>query len=121
VYNLCLLEHGRCLSIASEKRKEGYETGDFLDVMDTVNKWCVARVTEVKGKDLCVHFEGWSDKYDEVIPADSKRLAPFRTHTRGADTGPGGNANAFKMRDAELTNFQRVAARTQAIHGTHIK
>lgn len=40
--------------------KEGFEVGDFVDCMDSVQKWCVARIVGIKdnGKVLDVHFEG---------------------------------------------------------------
>ena len=32
---------------------------------------------------LRIHYEGWSDKYDEFLSIRSPKIAPFRTHTQG--------------------------------------
>jgi len=102
----------------SDVKKEGWEAGDFLDVLDTVQKWCVARVVRVTDSGYLIHFEGWSDKYDEEI-SDLNRLAPHRTHTFG-DTGPNTNANAYKMRGEQLTQFRSVLARLVAIRQKYL-
>lgn len=38
---------------------------------------------DVATQRIKIHFEGWSNRYDEVVRMTSSRLAPFRTHTRG--------------------------------------
>ncbi len=55
---------------------------DFLDVCDTTARWLPARVTAVADSRIKITYEGWSAKWDEWIPLDSPRLAPFRTFTK---------------------------------------
>lgn len=53
------------------------EIGMRLEAMDKFGKWYVAKVVKVgeqEEKDVLVHFERWSSRYDEVIPIDSGRL-----------------------------------------------
>ena len=62
-----------------------------MDVRDSLSVWCVGVVQQVitlqgRGVDiLLVHFEGWSKTYDEMIPANSRRLAPLGQYTQLSD------------------------------------
>ena len=35
-----------------------------------------------------IHFEGWESKYDEDIPSNSDRIAPFRNFSLGYTGNP---------------------------------
>lgn len=43
-----------------------YETGKFIDAMDTVNQWCLAEIVNVENRNLTIHYDGWSSKWDCV-------------------------------------------------------
>jgi hypothetical protein len=46
------------------------KSDEYLDVLDSTNSWCVAilkKLDEAKGE-VSVHFEAWSNRYDEVSP-----------------------------------------------------
>lgn len=43
-----------------------YEEGRFLDAQDTVNSWCLAQIVNIDNKNLNVHFDGWSNRWDVV-------------------------------------------------------
>lgn len=62
-----------------------FEIGDAIDVLDTTSVWLSASIEEIQdfgdGPMIRVHYTGWSPQYDEWIPIESYRLAPFRTHT----------------------------------------
>ena len=68
-----------------EKRamqKLAYQVNDFLDALDTVNKWCVAKIIDIKKNDNDIyqyhlHYVGWGDRWNEWLPMDSPRLAPY--------------------------------------------
>eukprot|EP01022_Parablepharisma_sp_SALTPOND_P031230 TRINITY_DN78_c0_g1_i1.p1 TRINITY_DN78_c0_g1~~TRINITY_DN78_c0_g1_i1.p1 ORF type:complete len:2462 (-),score=272.77 TRINITY_DN78_c0_g1_i1:2173-9558(-) len=68
------------------------KVGTYLDVKDTASTWCLAQVIRLSGDVLRVHYDGWSEKYDEVLFQSntqqdfrtfSQRIAPFRKYTRG--------------------------------------
>jgi len=63
------------------------EPGDNIEAMDGYFKWYASTVirTTVSGKVL-VKFGDWPDRFNEWIPCDSGRLAPFRTFTEGIFT-----------------------------------
>ena len=42
------------------------DVGTFLDIKDTTGNWCLAQVIKKVGDIIRVHYDGWSDKYDEV-------------------------------------------------------
>ncbi len=64
---------------SGDKKTKEFTVGDFIDVLDTVNKWCVGRVVDknVDKNEVLVHYEGWSDKWNEWIFFLSRRLAPY--------------------------------------------
>ena len=45
------------------------EIGQWIDCKDTVNKWCRAKVFDIKVEmnQIKVHYDGWSTKWDEWI------------------------------------------------------
>jgi hypothetical protein len=43
-----------------------YEEGRFIDAQDTVNSWCLAQIVNVDNKNLNIHFDGWSSRWDVV-------------------------------------------------------
>ena len=52
-----------------------------IDVCDTKNIWCEAKVLNIviaPSPKLCIHYEGWSKRFDEVIDWDSPRIAPHK-------------------------------------------
>jgi hypothetical protein len=59
------------------------QDGDFIDAVDTVQKWCLAQVVARDETAVRVHFDGWSNKYDQAFRWTSYKLAPFRRLSRG--------------------------------------
>ena len=59
-----------------EKRPEDLIVGDFVEVLDTVKKWCVARVIKIDQdkKSVRIKYSGWDDKWNEDIGFSSPRL-----------------------------------------------
>lgn len=59
--------------------------GEYVDAEDSVKNWCVAKVLEKDDarEELSLHFDGWHEKYDEVIEIKSSRIEPFRLITNG--------------------------------------
>ncbi|KAL4177026.1 hypothetical protein KRP22_001962 [Phytophthora ramorum] len=56
--------------------------GDWLDVVDGDGIWNVAQVLRLPTADSVeVMYDCWGDVYNEELPRDSARIAPFHTHT----------------------------------------
>ncbi len=36
---------------------------EWVDIKDTVNKWCLGQVVEVAEGRVCVHYDGWPSKW----------------------------------------------------------
>lgn len=57
-----------------------------IDAKDSDGIWCEAIVKSVlkleKKHLVYVHYERWDNFFDELIPADSPRLAPLGTFTQ---------------------------------------
>lgn len=60
-----------------------YEVGLRLKAKDRTGKWYLASIVEIDkdDQDICVHFEGWSHRYDEWIDFDTDRLRPLTPTT----------------------------------------
>ena len=43
---------------------------NYVDCKDTVNHWCVGEICDIDNEknQIKVHFEGWTPRYDEVMP-----------------------------------------------------
>lgn len=73
---------------------ENIEVGSLIDVRDTANIWCEARVLEIHRNSLTrpiqtvlkVHYLGWDPLFDEFISSNSFRLANHRHFTRRRGT-----------------------------------
>lgn len=64
-----------------------YHVGMFLDVLDTVDRWSEVEVVGVdhNAQRIAITYLYWGDKFDEMLPFDSDRIAPFKTHTYHGD------------------------------------
>ncbi len=45
---------------------DNYNEGRFIDAQDTVNMWCLGKIVEVENRNVKVHYDGWSSKWDMV-------------------------------------------------------
>eukprot|EP00939_MAST-03C_sp_MAST-3C-sp1_P000808 g808.t1 len=52
------------------------QVGDYVEILDTVRKWRVARVLQVDHKVgiVRIHYKGWASKWDETIEISSRRM-----------------------------------------------
>ena len=57
--------------------------GDYLDALDTVQKWSLASVVAKDENNVRCHFDGWSSKWDQNYRWGSGKIAPFRKYSRG--------------------------------------
>lgn len=39
----------------------------FIDIKDTAGQWCFAQVIKCSESMVRIHYDGWSNKYDEVM------------------------------------------------------
>ena len=58
-----------------------YFVGQYLDVQDSVGKWCVGNILSISGNKLLIHYQGWASKWDESIDMNSKRIARYLEYT----------------------------------------
>ena len=72
--------------MTSEIQTLAHNVGDFIDVLDTVGKSCVALMTAADPQTGFIDFTfiGWGSIYNERnVDPRKKRIAPFRSQTRG--------------------------------------
>eukprot|EP01084_Bolivina_argentea_P312292 540660_1 len=68
--------------IAFDQINELYD-GKILDVRDNVGKYCKAKVLARGDQTITIHYEGWSDTYDETIEtfSDTAKARLFKSET----------------------------------------
>lgn len=69
---------GRKGSRNPSSAKMNFVPGSLLEARDFANNWFPSKVVEVdvEGREVLVHFQNWSSRYDEWISMDSARLRP---------------------------------------------
>ncbi len=54
-----------------------YDVGKYVDGMDTVNSWCLADITHMDNRNMTLHFDGWSSKWDIVSDFPTELYSDF--------------------------------------------
>jgi hypothetical protein len=66
------------------KSPANVQVGDYVDALDTMDVWLLAKVIESSAENVRIHYIGYDSKYDEVFSRKSARLAVagsmLRTH-----------------------------------------
>eukprot|EP00826_Nyctotherus_ovalis_P001121 TRINITY_DN1013_c0_g1_i5.p1 TRINITY_DN1013_c0_g1~~TRINITY_DN1013_c0_g1_i5.p1 ORF type:complete len:194 (+),score=25.88 TRINITY_DN1013_c0_g1_i5:488-1069(+) len=55
--------------------------GQWVDVKDTEGDWLEAQVIDTRLREVKIHYNEWTNNWDEWLPLDSDRIAIFRSHT----------------------------------------
>ena len=55
--------------------------GEWIDCVDTANKWLCAQVLQVEGSRVYVRYSGWSDKWNEWHDMSSPKILKLGTRT----------------------------------------
>lgn len=65
------------------KNPKYFQEGLYCDAIDETKKWCLAEILVVKDKNITVHFEGWSDKYNNTFNINhTSKIAPLRKYSK---------------------------------------
>ena len=84
VADLALEDKKEALKVYWENVQEDTAVGEFIDAVDSVNKWCLASVAQIVSDTYVkVHFDGWSSKWDVAYKWNSWKVAPFRRYSKG--------------------------------------
>ena len=51
-----------------------YTLNERVDCLDTISKWCDAKIIDLRQNSLYVTYTGYSHKFDEWISIDSERV-----------------------------------------------
>lgn len=100
-----------------DSMKQGANTrklaaGDCVDVADSMGMWLPARVRDIQGDRVLVHYEGWESNWDEWIDLSTEpyRCADFNTLSASA------TALMLAFADCLITeNFQYVYSPHNAV------
>ena len=72
------------MAVQVSERAAYLQVGYFVDAMDSSQRWLAASIKELDpAKGVLIQFDGWSSKWNEWLSMRSRRLAPFRRHSRG--------------------------------------
>ncbi|XP_003742813.1 MBT domain-containing protein 1 [Galendromus occidentalis] len=96
-----------------------FKAGQYLEAVDLMDPKliCVARVTHVVDRLVRIHFEGWSEEYDQWVDCDSPDIFPvgwcdvveyLLTPPNPAGEGPSGaQSSAKKKRESTSTGRRK--------------
>ncbi|XP_076456819.1 PHD finger protein 20-like isoform X2 [Babylonia areolata] len=93
------------LTVASSSREQGedgssgqsvkfpvrpgivWRKGERLEAQDYQSNWYTSKIMSIDAENKCVliHFEGWNQRYDELMDMDSDRLRPLTRHSERRD------------------------------------
>jgi len=76
-----------------------FEMGQWVDCRDTVAKPCEAQIVDQREDEVRVHYDGWSEKWDEWMDRSSARITRYgrwtseipRERLKGRGPQPGDN------------------------------
>eukprot|EP00475_Leptophrys_vorax_P038689 TRINITY_DN6875_c0_g1_i1.p1 TRINITY_DN6875_c0_g1~~TRINITY_DN6875_c0_g1_i1.p1 ORF type:complete len:154 (+),score=31.82 TRINITY_DN6875_c0_g1_i1:676-1137(+) len=68
------------ISLIVEYAQQVHDVGDIVEVLDKTSKWCTARVLQVRNDEVLVHYDGWSDRWDEWVEC-GPRIVKHGTRT----------------------------------------
>jgi hypothetical protein len=54
-----------------------FQVGQFIDVLDSSEKWSEGEVVGIQGSTIEVHYLYWAPKWNELLPKTSNRLSPY--------------------------------------------
>ncbi|XP_046459189.1 PHD finger protein 20-like isoform X2 [Daphnia pulex] len=79
--------------------KIDFVPGSLLEARDFANNWFPSKVVEVddEGREVLVHFQNWSSRYDEWISMDSARLRPVTNQSEKICSGKASRGKDFKV------------------------
>ena len=60
-----------------------FQKGVYCDAMDETRAWCVAEIKDRIDDKIKIHFEGWSNKFDDQYSIKSKKIDIFRRNSKG--------------------------------------
>ena len=81
--------------------------GDLVDALDKSSLWRIGKVVQIDEKSALIHFVGWENKWNEVIPLETGKLKPFRFATSFDTTSAKGEYEGRS--DSLLTIIDEVA------------
>ena len=78
--------------IGFDNRQRRFFVGQWVDVLDTVEQWLEAQVTDIyltdQSSQVYIHYSGWPSQWDEWIDTSSQRIQPFHSYTNQSITSP---------------------------------
>jgi len=94
------------------------ELGTWVDGLDSINQWMAATVTEIDGNMVKLHFDGWSDKWDELLRISSYKISPFRKHSVGY---AGQVKVAIRRNEPSLEEYKEMIVKIDSLIDSNLK
>jgi len=92
---------------------DNYFVGNFCDALDLNKQWCVAEVIDRQDDKIKIHFEGWSNKFDEELYiSKSRKITHFRRFSQGYT---GQKSTAYRLYNFNHEDFLEIKNLIQEI------
>lgn len=86
---------------------ESVAVGDKVDAQETGGSWLKGEVIDVMRHEVVVHFDGWQNVYDRVLPKRCDAIAAYKSKTGETDTRQHIEADAtFTVTEETLLPFE---------------
>ena len=72
--------------ITSTSLPVSFSVGALVEALDDYGNWCVAAILKVQHDRVLVHYQGWTNQYDEWIPVASSRFERIGTHCKRGES-----------------------------------
>jgi len=71
------LDNENCTDSDVDFSERTFKFGEYVDCLDCVNKWVIAQIVRVDGHRVEIHYDGWSDKWNETLDVADQRVRPL--------------------------------------------
>jgi len=75
------LDKDDCTDSDIDLQDRTFEVGQWVDCLDSANKWLCAQVVAVSGTKILIHYDGWSDKWNTWYDKAAPRIMSFGKYT----------------------------------------
>jgi len=75
------LDSDDCTDSDVDLQDREFEVGQWVDCMDTAQKWLCAQVVQIAQHKILIHYDGWSDKWNAWHEKSSPRIQSFGRYT----------------------------------------
>jgi len=75
------IDRDECTDSDIDLNDREFEPGQWVDALDTANKWLCGQIVAVTQGKIRVHYDGWSEKWNQWFDRATIKVQPLGRHT----------------------------------------